>query len=370
MKIAMITDTHLGYARFDEDAFVQAQNAFSDAVTKADIILFAGDMFDTKIPKLETLASAVEIVKHAKEKGIPIFAIHGNHERRTKDTLNPLQLLARVGLVTYLHNRFEIFEKNGEMIQVFGLGSIPEEFALTAMKGMMKNFCPTDNAFRILLIHQTVHEMLSNNDQDITLDYLETLPFDLIVNGHHHGKTTKIENRFIMPGSTVITKLKKEESEQKGYGIYDTAKKTYEFVPIVCRKLFYERLDFNDAAIADIKKAVQEKVESIRKTDKNAIIAIKLEGSLKDGLQTTDIKFETFENVFIDNRLNFDSLATKLEKIRNLREEKLSVRELALNELINKMRSKVTLFDPAELFEKLIEGSDEAVEYLQGTKNK
>ena len=40
----IISDTHLGYARFEDDAAEQAESAFLDA-TKADLILYAGDVF-------------------------------------------------------------------------------------------------------------------------------------------------------------------------------------------------------------------------------------------------------------------------------------------------------------------------------------
>ena len=73
--------------------------------------------------------------------------------------------------------------------------------------------------------------------------------------------------------------------------------------------------------------------------------------------------------MYLDNRLNSDNLAIRLEKIRELRTEKLSVRDLALKELVAKTKDNITLFDPAELFEKLVEGSEETLEYLKCDKN-
>ena len=70
MKIAIFSDPHLGYARFEEDSYQQAEAAIVSASRKADLILCAGDIFDIKIPKLETIKRAVEIFKKAT---IPIF---------------------------------------------------------------------------------------------------------------------------------------------------------------------------------------------------------------------------------------------------------------------------------------------------------
>ncbi|MFA5077834.1 MAG: metallophosphoesterase, partial [Candidatus Micrarchaeia archaeon] len=74
MKLAIVADMHLGYSRFEEDALRQAESALSGAEGKADAIIVAGDVFDTKIPKLETLKRAADMFSGRKK---PIFIIHG-----------------------------------------------------------------------------------------------------------------------------------------------------------------------------------------------------------------------------------------------------------------------------------------------------
>jgi DNA repair exonuclease SbcCD nuclease subunit len=160
MKIAIIADTHLGYSRFEEDAFIQAERAFLDASEKADLILFAGDIFDTKVPRLETLNQAISIFTKVKEAGKPVIAIHGNHERRSKEMINAAKLLDNANLITHVHGESELFELDGEKIQVFGLGNVPEEYAEVALKKSMEKFTPQENTFKILLIHQTIKEII------------------------------------------------------------------------------------------------------------------------------------------------------------------------------------------------------------------
>ena len=365
MKIALIADTHLGYPRFEEDAFIQAERAFTDASDKADLILFAGDLFDMKIPKLETLNRAIHIFKEVK---VPIFAIHGNHERRTKDMVNPAQLIASTGVIDYLRTTSKVFEKDGEKVQVFGLGSVPEEYATFAVKNAMERFKPEEGAFKVLVIHQTLKELIPHADNELSIEYLETLPFDLIVNGHIHKTVSKLGGKILIPGSTVITQLKKEETEPKGYFLYDTKDKKAEFVEIPCRKFIYEEMEFQDAGESQITTAIKEKIGEIRKESPDAIISIKVNGTLKEGLSSSDIRFDGFENVFIDNKLNLDNLSARLEKIRNLRQENLSVRELAVKELNKKIEGKITLFDGITLFEKLTEGVEETIGYLEENK--
>jgi len=366
MRIAIIADTHLGYARFEKDAFEQAERALLESSERADMVLFAGDVFDVKIPKLETLDAAIGLFRKVR---VPIFAIHGNHERRAKELTNPARLLHTSGAINYLHAESKTFEKDGQRVQVFGVGNVPDEYADAALKKVMERFSPEDGAFKVLLIHQSIKELVPHGKNELSLEYLETLPFDLIVNGHLHGKDILLGGRFLIPGSTVITQLKKDETNPKGFYIYDTSTKKADFIPINSRPFFYEELEFKEAADSDVRDAVRRKIEELKKKNGNAIIALKIDGSLKDGMSASDLRFPDYDHVFIDNRLDAKNLSATLGRIRELRNEKLSVRDLALKELEEKTRGKVKSFDPVELFEKLVIGADETLEYLNRDKN-
>ena len=362
MKIAIISDLHLGYARFESDSYIQAQRAVEDASKKADLILCAGDIFDIKIPKLETLKKAVEIFRKS---SVPVYAIHGNHERRARDMVNPVQLLAVSTGIRVLHGEGDVFEKGGERVQVLGMGSVPEEYAEQALKKTMERFVKNEDAFSILMIHQSVRELVPGGKDEVSIEFLETLPFDLIVNGHIHETIVKLGGKFLIPGSTVITQLKKEEMAKKGYFLFDTQDRKAQFVEIESRPFFYEEMVFGKATDAQVRERIRETVTRIRKASPDCLIAIKVDGTLKEGLAGSDIRLEGFDNVFIESRLDVESLSSRLEKIRSGREASLSVRDLALRELREKTAGKITLFDSSELFEKLVEGADETLEYLE-----
>jgi DNA repair exonuclease SbcCD nuclease subunit len=361
MKIAIISDTHLGYTRFYEDSFRQAENAFLDAERNADVILFAGDLFDTKIPKLEDLEKAMSILKNLKK---PVFAIHGNHERRTKGMVNPVKLLAQSGMINYIHNNSLVFPAGGQKIQIAGIGSVPEEYAENAIRKFAAGFEPCDDAFKVLIIHQTLQELVPHSGNELSVRDIEHLPFDLIINGHIHKRTSMLGGRLIVPGSTVITQLRKEESEPKGYMLYDTTQKRVEFRDIGARNFIHMDLDFEDAGEEKVNNRIKESISEARKSDPDALIAIKLKGTLKEGLSGSDIKIPNYDKTFIDNRLNSENLAAKIRKIKNLRDENLSMKDLAVSELSSKVSGNITLFDPVELFDKLIEGTDVSMEYL------
>lgn len=361
MKIGIISDLHLGYSRFEEDSYSQAERMLEDAAQKTDIIIVAGDVFDSRIPKLEAIKRAVEIFKNSK---VDVIAIHGNHERRTKGFENPLGILASAGVIKYLHSASYEFEKNGEKISIFGVGSIPEEYAEEEIKKAVGKLEGSSDAKKILVIHQNVVELV--NQEGVSIDFLNELPFDLIVNGHIHKKHIKLDGKLVVPGSTVITQLKKEEMEPKGYYIYYTDSKKSEFVEIPTRKFFYEELEFSKSSEKDIMENIDKKINEIRKDSPDCIISIKLKGTLREGLKASDIRIPTdYPLAFISNELNIVDIKEKIEEIKRIRDSNMSVREYGRIELEKRLKDKIKLFNPSELFEKLIEDSDAASAYLE-----
>lgn len=367
MRIAILSDPHLGYARFEDDSYSQAERAIVDASARADLILCAGDIFDTKVPKLETLKKGIEIFRKA---AVPVFAIFGNHERRPKDMVNPVQLIAAGSGIRLLHMESAVFEKDNEKVQVLGIGSVPEEYAETAVKRAMEGYTKEPGAFTILMVHQSIKELVPGGSDELSLEYLESLPFDLIVDGHIHETIVKLGGRFIIPGSTVITQLKESEARSKGYFLYDTIARKADFVEIGTRPFFFETLVFDKAGSDDVREMVRAKVDSIRASKPDAIISIKIDGSLAEGLSSSDIRIGDTKDVYIDNRLNMESLGARLAKIRDSRDATLTAKELALKELTAKTAGKITLFEAGELFEKLVESPDETMAYLERRNKK
>lgn len=360
MKIGIISDLHLGYARFEEDSYTQAEEMLKDLSQKVNVILVAGDVFDSRIPKLETIRRAIEIFKKSKKR---VIAIHGNHERRTKGFDNPLNILASSEALEYIDMKTIVIEENGEKVAITGIGSVPEEQAQETVKQFLeKQQLPAD-AFNILLIHQNITEIV--NQTGLTLEFLESLPFALIINGHIHKRYEKLNGKLIVPGSTVITQLKKEETEPKGYIIYDTSTRKAEFFPANTRRFIYEEINFDKASEKNIVEAVEAKVRELRANAPGAIIAIKLVGTLREGLKTSDIRLRIDDPlVFISNELNAVSISEKIEEIKKLRERSTSIREFGRMRLEERLKGKIRNINATEFLEKLIEDEETAEEYV------
>lgn len=361
MEIAIISDTHVGYPRFYEDSFTQAEAAFRDADSKADVILFLGDLYDTRVPPLQVLGRTISFFRSIKT---PIYAIHGNHERRSKGMLNPVGLLERAGLIHHLNFSSKIFEKDGEKLFIAGMGNVPDDLAKTALQKLKEKIQIPPGHFSILMLHQSIRQFVFGEEL-LDLDDLEPLGYDLVLDGHIHIRKEALDGRFLVPGSTVITQLTKEETSPRGYYIYDTKERKHHFIPIPCRRFVFEELEFRDAELREVQERVSAVVSDLRKESPGAVIRIRLKGTLGKGIRASDVVLAEDGSLFIDNKLNEHLIRRDLKAIREMRERKLSVREMSEARIREKVRGRITLFDPSELFEALSFGAEEAMRYLQ-----
>lgn len=364
MKIAVISDTHLGYPRFHEDSFAQAKSAFEDASKKADLILFLGDLYDTRVPSLQILGESISFFRNLKT---PVFAIHGNHERRSKGMLNPVELLEKAGLLTHLHFSATTFEKNGEKIFIAGMGNVPDDLTQRGIEKLRQSVQPPKDSFSILLLHQSFKEFVYG-EQLSSIHDLEPLGYSLYLNGHTHMYKEGMDGKFLIPGSTVLTQLTKEETQPKGYLLYDTNSKTHEFVKIPARKFVFEEIEFNSLPPQEISEKIADKYEQLRKEFPDAAIKIRIKGTLAQGFRAGDVSLPSNALLFLDNRLDERRLKAEIGKLREMREQKLPVRELSEKRLRERLNGKITLFDPQEFFEALIEGPEAGLNYLSAQK--
>lgn len=138
MRISVLSDFHFGFTystEMENDSFDNAEEAMEKALD-SDLIIIAGDIFDTRLPKTQTWANAIRILTKPLLKGnsgvklldctkdlkeiskktlshLPVMAVHGNHERRAKGETNPVEVLENAGILIHLHCQTVVFEKDG-----------------------------------------------------------------------------------------------------------------------------------------------------------------------------------------------------------------------------------------------------------------
>ncbi len=391
MRIAFISDNHLGYNWRDKelrmDSIRQAREAFQKAVDEeVDLIIHPGDIFDEKNPKPEIWMEALRIfaipkaapdsgvnlvkgsVSRLHMKGIPVIAIHGNHERRGNEKKTAVEALDAAGLVIYLHNRGMLFEKDGEKVFVYGMGYVPESYVLKALK--LINPKKVDDAFNIFVMHQNIKEYLPD---EVSFLSLADLPrFDLVVNGHIHFNDYRDYGdwRYMMPGSTVITQMKKQEAERrKGFYIFDTIKKEARFIELETQRPFiFETLEFSESEASDVVTRARDLISKVLENDfqMKPIIKIKLVGSLKAGRNVDKASiakgFEGKAVIFVDNQLESLEFMKKIEELREIHAMKKANVNLGISILRSSLKdSGYSGPDIEDIFDLLVDGDQEDV---------
>jgi DNA repair exonuclease SbcCD nuclease subunit len=403
LKIALLSDFHFGHgynSEIEDDSFSAVEEALDKAMD-CDIILILGDIFDSRLPKTAIWSKALHVLskpllklnpgikfvsttKDLKEisrrslNHIPVIALHGNHERRGKDEANTLTALENAGLLVHLHLDSIVFEKDGRKVAFFGMSSVPERFAKETLDTW--NPQPMPGCTNVLLLHQSIDPYVFSPLEPPSLT-ISNLPkdFDMILNGHIHtpvqekiGSTT-----FVITGSTMTTQLERAESGVSKYlwKIYlDSGTKSetknemkIEAIPLEKnRKFFYEEV-YVDSASA--RQAAEEKILSILNranaagsSGKKPIIKLKIIGKESDvvsqDLQELEKKYAQQAILIFTKELETPEITKKIEFLRNIREQKLSVEEVGLSLLKKNLvdLNFATVFDYEQAFGLLTEG--------------
>jgi DNA repair exonuclease SbcCD nuclease subunit len=383
MRIAMLSDFHIGYERFREDARRQAAEALELASNLADVILIPGDIFDFRNPAPDVIAEAINIFRPLCKKewkarvtsfegegraytDVPIIAIPGTHERRAQNVSDPVDILGLAGLLVDISQAKVVVEKDGEKISVCGLGGIADERFREVVKEMHPR--PVEGMFNILMFHQSLYELLPFSDDFMRYDELPE-GFDLYVNGHIHGRVeAKIHGKpFLISGSTVLTQLKEKEQEPKGFYVYDTKTGEHRYHNINSRKFILAKVSIEGMEPTEAMEGIREKISALAKGSEMPIIKIDISGRLKAGFKSMDFDTSGIVSSFAKTaiveigRPEGDSVDEKdVAKAHSLLLDGTSIRDFGMSLFLERLKhNKYELgIGASELFEIL--SSDEA----------
>ena len=117
MKFAHLADCHIGSWR-DPKLRDISTKAFTKAIDTCienivDFILISGDLFNTYLPSIDRLKSAVIKLKQLKDKNIPVYIIAGSHDfspsgRTMLDVLESAGLLKNVVKGEVIDNKLKL----------------------------------------------------------------------------------------------------------------------------------------------------------------------------------------------------------------------------------------------------------------------
>jgi DNA repair exonuclease SbcCD nuclease subunit len=365
MKIAILSDFHLGYERFFEDAYKQAQEALSEACNIADMLIIPGDLFDNRSPKPEVLAQGInlfrnvssrdwkaKIIKYTGERTIytnaPILAIPGTHERRSEKSENAVELLSLAGLLANVSEACAIVEKDKEKVAVYGIGGVSEERFNETLKRLDPK--PVEGAFNIFIFHQSVYELMPFSKDFIQFNELPE-GFDLYIDGHIHNRieSTVHGKPFLIPGSTVLTQLKESELEKKGFFVFDTEKLSYIFHEINSRSFHLikvivtgknpnEIIDYTDRKIKEILDQYNESMP---------IIKVVLSGNASESFMQSDFdirsltkKYEDKAVLDISKDIEDSGIKLEIDGLRSGSIENISIKDYGMSIFLERLASK------------------------------
>jgi len=295
MNILHVADTHLGYSAYrkaTEESINQREMdnyyAFKQFIdysikSKPDLVLHAGDLFDSVRPNNRAITFAIRQILRLSKHDIPIVIIDGNHEHpKLRETGHIFSIFDHIDNVHPIYNaKYETlsFTINKESLTVHAL---PQTSSKEEYKENLDEICPKSSSdYNIFITHGSVKgikEFTMNefNELIIPARYLNS-DFDYIALGHYH-KYTKLSKNAYYAGSTEALTFA-DAGNQKGFIELELIDKKLRqnFVHLKNRIM----IDLNpirckDLTLDEIMGKIKGLITEIKPKDK--VFRIKLEG--------------------------------------------------------------------------------------------
>jgi DNA repair exonuclease SbcCD nuclease subunit len=294
MRIAHISDTHLGFRQYGlQEREEDFKKAFADAFEKIaelrpDLVVHTGDLFDYSHPPTRALKTAMEVLSKFSQKGIPVFILPGTHDlpKTASITESPTTILAFInGVYDFgLMEKQNFTAKQKVDEKLLTLCGIPYSIDPLKLKEYIRNL-KAPKGRSVLLFHEGLKEIFPEFEISI-----KDLPegFDYYGAGHVHKRREfrhpETSAPICFPGSTETTDFS-EADEEKGFYLIEINKKEVglEFVKLRAGRPFVN-LPQIDCTDKDPEIIVTEAIQLIKKHAKEgAVVRLNLAGKMPLG---------------------------------------------------------------------------------------
>ncbi|KYK32558.1 MAG: DNA repair exonuclease [Thermoplasmatales archaeon SG8-52-3] len=326
MKFLHISDSHLGYSAYRKatpdginqreiDTYFAFEKFVDFALkSKPDLILHAGDLFDSVRPNNRAITFAVDqILKISKEK-IPFVIIAGNHEHpKLKETGHIFSIFNHMENIYPVYNaKYETISFNIKNKKV-AVHAVPQCELKKQFEIELGKIKPDSSAeFNIFLSHGAVSgiQEFSMNEFNELIIPAKTLSndFDYIALGHYH-KFTKLANNAYYSGSTERFSYT-EAQDKKGFLEIDLSQKNLKsnFIKLEIRQMIDSKpIKCTNLKLEEIMKKIKETLKEINPKEKIFRITLNdIPSQIYRNLDFNDIKKISNESIHFEIKANVD----------------------------------------------------------------
>jgi DNA repair exonuclease SbcCD nuclease subunit len=302
LKFAHIADCHLGGWRQEELQtlnFLSFQKAISTIIQeKLDLVLIAGDLFDSAYPPIEILKEAFSEFKRLKEACIPVFIVAGSHDFSASGKTF-LDVLEKAGFCINiektevdLEGKIKLFPEFFEKIAIYGYSGRKSGLEVEDLKKISLDGI---HPFSIFMFHSTIKDVVG----DLPMDSVEKekLPLaNYYAMGHIHKRfESRIgEAVYVYPGPIYPNNF--QELTDLKYGGFqiveaDGSKIKTQSILLPIKEVVSIEIELEDGLTAT-EKIISE-IDRLNLSDK--VFLMKLRGVLSKG-KSGDIRFNEIED--------------------------------------------------------------------------
>lgn len=333
MKVLHIADTHLGYSAYrksTEEGINQREidvyNAFEQFIdysieNKPDLIIHAGDLFDSVRPNNRAITFAIKQMIRLSEKEIPIVIISGNHENpKLKETGHIFSIFDHIKNVYPVYNsKYETLDFETSQKKKIKIHAIPQCNSKKEFNDELKKLKPDKKMdYNIFVAHGSVtgiREFSMNEFNELIIPTkVLTKKFDYIALGHYHNYSKITENAFY-PGA-IESLTFAEANEKKGFLKLEFSKNNFtkKFEEIKTRPMVDTKpIKCTNLKLDQIMKKIKETINQVNPKEKTyRITLIDIPSQVYRGLDFNKIR--KLSNEAVHYEIKADVLKDDLSK--------------------------------------------------------
>ncbi len=368
-KYAHLADLHLGSWREEKmrdlstKAFLMAMDRCK--AEKVDFILFAGDIFNTSLPALDTLKLVTRKFKELQDAGIPLYTIAGSHDFSPSGK-TMIEVLEQAGLLVNVCKG--AVNQNGQLQLQFTVDpKTPAKITgMLGRKGQLDTFyyqnlyldnLEQESGYKIFMFHTTIAEMKPKHLEQIEGEPASFLPkgFNYYAGGHIHHPT-KIElpgyGTLTYPGALFPNNFAEIEKYSHG-GFYfisvNEGGQEVSWVPIEAITHLAVEIDCAHQSPDAVAGKLLQHLQPLPL--RNTLITIRLAGALGQG-RITDINFKEIFNSLYERGAYFVMKNTAALSSQEFEEIKIAETnpELVEEKVIREHLQQSTIFEKEKEF--------------------